>query len=307
MVKIMKLVKRWKLPDSDTLFEQYIANGYCIVRNLIPKKIINNFLEIYKKTIINSKNPVILPQMNTQKINKIIIKNGVMQSVIADIHQVGLFNKKFRLLNKRALQIILNNRILKILKALHKEKKYNLLMSMFFDQNAGTPAHQDSYYLDSMPSGHLTAAWIACEKIDTRAGRFYVIKKSNNLNIKLSKQEIINPNKYESKIFTLLKKNKLKTIAPALDIGDVVFWNSNTIHGSKKTLNQKYTRKSFTCHFIPNSKIFVRNKYNQEVRNKKGFKYNQNFNCRITGSLSLKKNNKKYISRSERNFNKQEL
>lgn len=289
------------------LKKQYYENGYCVVRNLIPKKIIKEFLEIFQKTIINSKNPVVLPQMNTQKINKISIKNGVMQSVIADIHQVGLFNNKFSRLNKIALKIILNNRILKILKSIHEEKKYNLLMSMFFDQNAGTPAHQDSYYLDSMPSGHLTAAWIACEKIDIKAGRFYVIPKSNHLNIKLSKQEIINPNKYESKIYSLVKKNKLKTIAPALDIGDVLFWNSNTIHGSKKIMNEKYTRKSFTCHFIPKSKIFVRNKYNQEIRDTKGFKYNQNFNCRITGSLSLKENNKKYISRLERNFNKQEL
>lgn len=288
------------------LKKKYFKYGYCVVRNLIPKKIIIEYLDTFKKTIINSKKPIVLAQMNTQKIEKINIKNNIMQSVIADIHQVGLYKNELSLLNKKALKIILNDQILKILKILHNEERYNLVMSMFFDQNAGTPAHQDSYYLDSLPSGHLTAAWIACEKIDIKAGRFYVIPKSNHFNFKLTKQEIINPNKYESKIFSFIKKRKLKIIAPSLNIGDVLFWNSNTIHGSKKTVNEKFTRKSFTCHFIPNSKKFVRNKYNQEVRNTHGFEYNKNFNCRITGSLSLK-NKKEYISRSEKNFNKQKL
>ena len=39
-----------------------------------------------------------------------------------------------------------------------------MVMSMLFDQNAGTPAHQDCY-LDSLPHGNMTAAWIALEDI----------------------------------------------------------------------------------------------------------------------------------------------
>ena len=54
----------------------------------------------------------------------------------------------------------------------------------------------------------MTAAWIALEDINIEAGRFYVIPKSQNLNIKLTKDEIENPNKYEEKIEKLIKKIK---------------------------------------------------------------------------------------------------
>jgi phytanoyl-CoA hydroxylase len=289
------------------LKKKYLEDGYCVVRNLIPKKTIKEYLATFEKKIIKSKTALTLPLMNAQKLLKVDIKNNVMQSVIADIHQINLVRSDLSTLASNALKIILHDNIFKTLKVLHNENKYNLLMSMFFDQNAGTPAHCDNYYLDSMPSGNLTAAWIACENIDTRAGRFFVVPKSNHLNIKLTEEEILDPNKYEKKIYKLIKKNKFKIIAPALNIGDVLFWNSNTIHGSNKTISNVFTRKSFTAHFIPYNAKFVRNKYNQEIRSTNGFLYNKNFNCRITGSLQLTKNKSNFISRLEKNFNKQVL
>jgi phytanoyl-CoA dioxygenase PhyH len=48
-----------------------------------------------------------------------------------------------------------------------------------FDANTATPAHQDWWYLDSIPNGHLLAAWIALEDIEEDAGRFYVIPQTH--------------------------------------------------------------------------------------------------------------------------------
>jgi len=33
--------------------------------------------------------------------------------------------------------------------------------------------------------------------------------------------------------------------------GDVLFWNSRTVHGSLETKNPKYSRKSLTAHYLP--------------------------------------------------------
>ena len=88
-------------------------------------------------------------------------------------------------------------------------------MSMFFDQNVGTPAHQDCYYLESLPISNLTAAWIALEDIDEKAGRFYVIPKSNKRLIFLNEKEINDPNLYEKNRKTY-NQRKMQIIAPEL-------------------------------------------------------------------------------------------
>ena len=73
-----------------------------------------------------------------------------------------------------------SDEIVNCLKAIHNnENYYHAVMSMFFDANAGTPAHCDNYYLDSLPGGNLTAAWIALEDIKWNSGRFFVCPKSH--------------------------------------------------------------------------------------------------------------------------------
>jgi len=280
----------------------YDDNGYCIIKNLISNKKIDLFLDNFKKKIIFNKKKTILPSMNLQKINSLKKKNNILLDTIGDIHCIKYLNKEYTELNDASLKIICSKEINQILKILHNFNKFNLIMSMFFDGKSGTPAHQDSYYLDSYPSGNLTAAWIACENINTKAGKFFLIPKSNKIEITLNKEEITNPNKYEKKIHKFIKNENLNIVAPPLKKGDVLFWNSNTIHGSMKNVDKNFSRKSFTCHFIPQKFKFVRNKYNPEIRKFKYFNFNDNFKCRITNSINKEFDRTKYISRSKKSF-----
>ena len=281
----------------------YKENGYVVVRNLIDKLTINKFLNIFSKEIVFN-HAVKLPLMDKQKYTRPKFKNNVLQSPISDPHNIMYKNIKLKRFNKECLKIILNSKIYKVLKILYGEKNYKLVMSMFFDQNVGTPAHQDCYYLESLPISNLTAAWIALEDIDEKAGRFYVIPKSNKRLIFLNEKEINDPNLYEKKIEKLIIKEKMQIIAPELKKGDVLFWNSGTIHGSLKTKNTVYTRKSFTCHFIPNSCSYIRNRYSNEVRNFESFKH-KNFICKVDRNFKIKKNYKKrnISSFNQQNFN----
>ena len=93
----------------------------------------------------------------------------------------------------------------------------------------------------------------------------------------------------------------MQIIAPELKKGDVLFWNSGTIHGSLKTKNTFFTRKSFTCHFIPNSCSYIRNRYSNEVRNFESFKH-KNFICKVDRNFKIKK---KYKKRNISSFNQQ--
>jgi len=245
--------------------------------------------------------------MSLQKITEIKKKNNIMLDTIGDIHCIKYLNKEYTKLNDESLKIICSKEIHQILKKLHGFNKFNLIMSMFFDGKSGTPAHQDSYYLDSYPSGNLTAAWIACENINIKAGRFFIIPKSNKIKIPLNQDEIINPNKYEKKLYKFIKSKKLNIVKPFLKKGDVLFWNSNTIHGSMRNIDKNFTRKSITCHFIPQKFKFVRNRYNPEIRKFEYFNFNNKFKCRITNSVNKKFAKKKYISRSKKSFDQLSL
>lgn len=283
----------------------YKNNGYLVIHNLIPKKIIDEFKRYFSENIVE-KPKLRFSLMDKQKIDLIKIKNGYLQNPLGNVHCIKYLDQKYKKFNNECLKILTNKKITNILNKIYNRKKFDMVMSMLFDQNAGTPAHQDCYYLDSLPHGNMTAAWIALEDINIQAGRFYVIPKSQNLNIKLTKDEIKNPNKYEEKIEKLIKKKKLKIKAPFLRKGSVLFWNSGTIHGSLKTINKLYSRKSFTCHFIPSDLKFVRNRYNDEIREFKTFNsiYNNDIKLRVINFNNSNTKNK-YISRSTKNFNKQ--
>ena len=279
----------------------YKENGYVVIPNLINNKEIDKFLKVFQKEIVlNPKTKLQL--MDKQAYRAGEYKNNYLQNPIADPHNIKYKNKKLSKFTDECLKIILNKNIFKILKKLYGEKKYNLVMSMFFDQNTGTPAHQDCYYLESFPIGNLTAAWIALEDIKDDAGRFFIIPKSHKRFIHLSKKEINSPTLYEKKIEQIIKKDKLKIVAPKLKKGSVLFWNSGTIHGSLRTKNPKFSRKSFTCHFIPNNFAYLRNRYSDEIREFQTFKYKQ-FKCKISSKINNKP--KQYKIRSLNSFNRQ--
>ena len=281
----------------------YKENGYVVVHNLINELTIDKFLKVFSDEIVNNSS-IKLPLMDKQTYSIPKFKNNILQNPIADPHNIKYKNKKLKKFNDESLKVILNNKIFKILKTIHNDDNFKLVMSMLFDQNAGTPAHQDCYYLESLPIGNMTAAWIALEDIDEKAGRFYVIPKSQKRFIFLSQKEINDPSLYEKKIEKIIKKEKLKIIAPRLKKGSVLFWNSGTIHGSLKTKNDFYSRKSLTCHFIPETFSYLRNRYSNEIREFKSFKY-KNFFCKIS-NLSNKKI-KEYKIRKISTFNKQDF
>ena len=144
----------------------YEVNGYVVCENLVPTELIDTLLETYKKQITPSKYPFFRQTTNTYEPSEINEFGYVKQSFL-DIHDY----KKFPNFSTSAKEIFCSEAIQNTLKQITGSKSFNLMQSMFFDANTETGPHQDWYYLDTIPSGHLTAAWIALEDIDERAGQ----------------------------------------------------------------------------------------------------------------------------------------
>lgn len=131
-----------------------------------------------------------------------------------------------------------------------------LVQSMYFEANPATWPHQDSYYLDSERPGGLLGAWIALEDIAEEAGRFYVVPGSQRMGIGRNQGRLnigAYHERYKQTIYDAIREQSLELRAPPLKRGDVLFWNSRTIHGALEPAGPGNTRNSYTAHFIPAS------------------------------------------------------
>jgi phytanoyl-CoA hydroxylase len=88
-----------------------------------------------------------------------------------------------------------------------------------------------------------------------------------------------------------------RIFAPALKAGDVLFWNSRTIHGALPTIDSRFSRKSLTGHYLPSEyafgNLFVRKdsiKYRdfngvQYYRNQPDYSFVNKFKFRVKTSV----------------------
>ena len=238
---------------KDCQLEQnyYQNNGYYIFRQLIPHDLIDNLLDKYKSDILSSQDYFFRQSSNVWEKNK-ISEYGYSIESFRDPH----YYPKYPDFSQALLKIICSQIVRQALTKLTGSPEHNVMQSMLFDLNAATPVHQDWYYLDSIPNGFLLAGWFALEDIHEKAGRFYVLPSSNKVKFELTDDEKISNGSYHRKLQEYLKTHQQDMYVPALKKGDVLFWNSVTIHGSTQTLDPQYSRKSLTCHYLPSEYQF---------------------------------------------------
>lgn len=231
--------------------EYYDANGYYVFRNIIPESLINQLLEQYKTQILPSKKPFFRQSSNRWETN-IYTEQGYSKESFRDVHDYPDYPQ----FCDATRQIFCHPAVREALTQLTESAEHNVMQTMMFDFNTATPAHQDWYYLDSLPNGHLLAGWFALEDIREEAGRFFVVPKSHLVDFDLTEDEKISNAPYQKKLKEYMAQHKDEIKAPALKKGDILFWNSRTIHGALETQNHDYSRKSLTCHYLPSHYAF---------------------------------------------------
>jgi phytanoyl-CoA hydroxylase len=180
-----------------------------------------------------------------------------MENSILNVHD--LRTDWFPEFKRDSMEVLTHQNIQKSLKTILGEPG-QLVQSMYFEGNPATWPHQDTYYLDSENIGSMVAVWVAVEDIKPGAGRFYVYPGSHKIDIKKNGGDFdiaFNHDRYKKLTASLIENKQLAVSAPALRQGDVLFWNSKTIHGSLPTSQAEYSRSSFTGHYIPASHRFL--------------------------------------------------
>jgi phytanoyl-CoA hydroxylase len=229
-------------PDMRAYYERH---GYAVARDLLPPPVISRLLDLYRRDIVPSRHPFFRQNTNAYQRNELTDHGFVGQSFL-DIHDYA----KYPQFSAAARDVFSHEALLESLASITGQPTVRLMQTMLFDLNAATPAHQDWYYLDSSPGGSLIAAWIALEDIDERAGRFYVMPGSQHLDFDPRRAGRTHA-EWLAVIRNYVLHHRDAVSAPALRAGDVLFWNSRTIHGSLETQDPRFSRKSLTAHYLP--------------------------------------------------------
>ena len=253
-----KDVKKFEISDKNQIKAFYINNGFVVIKKVFKQRVCDIFQDAWKSEIKNFKGKIYRQTNAKLETNQINQKGWVMNPIL---NLQSLDNSKFpRLRSLFDMEIVNHNKLAQILTFILEEKP-KIVQSMYFEGNSATWEHQDSYYLDDEETGKMIAGWIALEDISADAGRFFVCPKSHLYDFsKMNLENVISEShaSYINSIVEVIKKNNFKVEAPKLDKGDLLLWNSLTIHGALDSQSQINSRSSITLHMIRrNSKFKV--------------------------------------------------
>ena len=251
---------KFQIDNNNKILEAkrfYDENGYVIIRNIFSKKVCDTLRNFWQNEIKSYEGKIYRQTTSSAEVNHFNKNNWVMNPILNIQSLNPKYFSGFR--NYADQNIFSYSELCKILFVFFDEKP-KFVQSMYFEGNSATWEHQDTYYLDSEIIGSMIAGWIALEDISVDAGRFFVCPLSNKID--LIKQVKINNyaynhDRYIHEVVSLIKEKNLKIIAPYLEKGDVLFWNSKTIHGSLDSQSKSYSRSSITFHAIPESHRFL--------------------------------------------------
>jgi phytanoyl-CoA hydroxylase len=227
------------------LADYYNEHGYVVAKQIVSSAAIDALLSAYARDILPSKSRFYRQNTDRYEANR-LSECGFVEQSFLDIHAY----KSYPAFRAAALAIFFCDQLQRALTGITGSAAHNLMQSMLFDANTATPPHQDWWYLDSVPNGRLIAAWIAMEDIHEDAGRFFVIPQSHRV-VLHDTGKTMPHSEWLARVRGYFDDHRAQVSTPALRKGDVLFWNSKTIHGSLETVDRRYSRKSLTAHFLP--------------------------------------------------------
>jgi phytanoyl-CoA hydroxylase len=249
--------KKFSVDDPEGFRAYYLENGYAIVRGVFSPAQCAEIRRLWEVEV-KPFGGFMYRQATAKAERHVKNEQGWVMNPILNLQSVDPDNfSGFR--SYATTEILADRQLGKSFECLLGDTP-KVVQSMYFEGNSATWEHQDSYYLDSETVGEMAAAWIAVEDISASAGRFFICPGSHK--VKLDDHNAYNniAESHEGYIQSVVKKIKdanLTIRAPVLKQGDVLFWNSWTIHGSLDSQDPRSSRSSITCHAIPNRKRFL--------------------------------------------------
>lgn len=244
------------LTSVDQQVQYYQDNGYVVLRNFFSPEQCDVVTQAFNSEV-RPYNGTIYRQTSSLPEKHILTEGGYILNSIKHIQDMD--RKKFPQFIDNSFNMLASDQVKMFVEKAIQDHPH-IVQTMYFDGNPATNPHHDSYYLDSEDLGKMVAVWVALEDIHPGAGRFFIYPGSHKLELPTSTGDYdfaFHHGRYLDEILNTIRGNNLVCRAPALRKGDVMFWNSKTIHGSLETTEHQYSRSSLTAHYIPAHKDYV--------------------------------------------------
>jgi phytanoyl-CoA hydroxylase len=250
---------REDLPAALSFYRQH---GCTVLRSLIPRELCDRI----QNSLATEVKPYggLLPRINGRDEINQFNENGFLLNSLMNVQ-----SRSKRLVphyTANVLAVLTHDNLKKVLET-HFGNSIGLKTWNHIEANPVTQPHYDCHFwADDMAFGEVVGAWIALEDIHEGAGRLYVYPESHTRTMQgylaASDQPVdrISPTdpQYQKAVADMAKFYGWKCVAPALRAGDVLLWDSMTIHGSLTTTTPQYSRSSLTSHFSSARGRFIR-------------------------------------------------
>ena len=211
--------------------KNYKKNGFCVVRNFINKKKVNE---------LNYK----INKFFEKKSKKLQGKDiNFVNTKINSIHDIDKFDYYFKKFSK---QKHLNKIIRKFLNSQAEFRKAEIFAKPA-KYGLPSPFHQDNYYWAVKNHNALTV-WVALDKSNKLNGGVTYLKGSHKYGL-VKHINSFAPGSSQKIDTKIIKKYKsLKKVTPSLEPGDALIHHCLTFHGSSRNKTKK-NRLGFTMQF----------------------------------------------------------
>jgi phytanoyl-CoA hydroxylase len=232
-------------------FQEYAAHGYYVDRGAIPTSLVRDLVKAFHGDAKTCPAPIL--RQNGQREVNAFDAHGFITQPFLDPHLTTI--EKLASFKDAILALACSEDMRSALARITLQPDHSMQQIMVFEQSA-TAAHQDWFYLDTFPPGHMTAAWVALEDIDPAATRFFIVPGSQDFD-EMFPQDWVDSNRYTEAMMGLLRERFSSDVTiPPMNAGDVLFWSSRLIHGSLPGTDTSKSRLSLTAHYIPKGYSF---------------------------------------------------
>ncbi|MES2299923.1 MAG: phytanoyl-CoA dioxygenase family protein [Pseudomonadota bacterium] len=241
--------------DSPLAFKEYFEReGFILMRRAVQAPLCEGAKQAFLQEAFLDKQAFFVRHASGTYERHVYTDQGFMKFPIMNLQDIS--GKKYPQFKRRGLDLLTQVSIKRAMEVLFGEPG-RMIHTMYFDGNQTTWAHRDGHYIDSEHAGAMVGVWVAAEDIHPDSGRFFILPRSHRMALP---GEDKNPNgpAYKAMMAQFVREGPLDCVAPILEQGDVLLWTSLTIHGSLPSTNPKFSRRSFTAHYVPQSHQFKR-------------------------------------------------
>jgi len=231
--------------DPKAVADAYKSQGYVVIEKLIPEALVDGVLDALEQA--KKRRSAIY---YSQSVHRWLKPRLSRHSYWIDSVENPTWHINMPGIRRAAMRILYHQNISDMLLRITGRPSFVSWQDMLFDRSVGTIDHQDSWYLDTQPPGHLVAGWFALEDIHPDSGPFFVYPESHRLP-RLSESSHPNHESFLAEIKRMLAASGLEKRSALLKKGDVLFWHPNTVHGADSVRDERYSRKSLTSHYYP--------------------------------------------------------